>query len=598
MEQFKDKFHEVELITSTKYYSEFVNGFENVRKLAELEGQLDNVRLAQYEIEICSLQVRNRILSLDKQESRFGALLGYDNGTEWPDIKKFDVDQFKYYEERLLKTDNVFLKARYSDFLFEFGKKKITMNKYQISEYLLTSLEKIIDHYRSAEENFEYISAVARLVEVSLLMGHEKQLKEVVNLLYSQLIEWNKNNEYHWIIEFSKILREIINSRFNELVPTEMSTLILEVIEKVRLKYLEDKEYQLHKVVCDEFIQYRKLNLISLEKENELQLEIGKGYELESEYQQGRQNKSLVVKASFLERAMKHYANIGNKEKISEMKILIKQAYEQYEQSDEMERMSVPIEIPSDIINKIVEAHISSDIESSLDLIARSDCFIPKVNAIEEQVNKQDRAYPMQSLLSKSIISDGKKVEHTITEEDLKKINFISNYMCHLTVNLEVLIKFIFEKLIGEYDLGVDKIMKKFDRWGLLDNRNRPFIEIGMKNFFEGDYISSVHILVPQFESTLRRLFSNAGFPTTSIKKGTAQHEETFNEFLNREDIKSSLGNDIHKLIQIVMVEQAGLNLRNQIAHGLINFSSITKAQCLLVIYLFLVLTRFETSNE
>ena len=46
------------------------------------------------------------------------------------------------------------------------------------------------------------------------------------------------------------------------------------------------------------------------------------------------------------------------------------------------------------------------------------------------------------------------------------------------------------------------------------------------------------------------------------------------------------------------MVEQAGLNLRNQIAHGLINFSDITKAQCLLVIYLFLVLTGYKTANE
>lgn len=598
MDQFIEKIHEVELIKSTKNYWEFVDGFEKVRDWAESEGQLDNARLVQYEIEICSLQVKNRILSLDKQESRFVALLGYDDGTEWPDIKKFGSDQFKYYEDRLLKTDNIFLKVRYSDFLFEFGKKKITLNKYQISEHLLTNLAKIIDHYRSAEDNFKYISAVARLAEVSLLMGNEEKVKEVVKLIQSQLIEWNKNNEYFWMIEISIILREILNSKFKELVLTGVSTLIIDVLDKVRIKYLKDEEYQLHRVLCEEFIQYRKLNLISLEKENELQLEIGKSYELESEHQQDRQNKSLMLKAHFLELALRHYANIGNREKISEMKTLIKQAYEQYEQSDELISMSVPIEISSAYIDNIVEAHVSSDVEKFLDLIARSECFIPKVNAIEEQVNMQDKAYPLQSLISKSIISDGKKVEHTITEEDLKKINFISNYMYHLTVNLEVLIKVIFEKLIGEYDLGVDDLMKKFDRWGLLDNRNRPFIEIGMKNFFEGDYISSVHILVPQFESTMRRMFSNAGFPTTSIKKGTAQHEETFNEFLNREDIKSSLGNDIHKFIQIVMVEQAGLNLRNQIAHGLINFSDITKAQCLLVIYLFLVLTGYKTANE
>lgn len=51
--------------------------------------------------------------------------------------------------------------------------------------------------------------------------------------------------------------------------------------------------------------------------------------------------------------------------------------------------------------------------------------------------------------------------------------------------------------------------------------------------------------------------------------------------------MKSTLGNDVHKLIQIVMVEQSGLNLRNEIAHGLIELSNINYTKCILVIYLF-----------
>ena len=97
--------------------------------------------------------------------------------------------------------------------------------------------------------------------------------------------------------------------------------------------------------------------------------------------------------------------------------------------------------------------------------------------------------------------------------------------------------------------------------------------------------MSALHILVPQFESTFRRMFSKAGYSTTSIRN--TQQEVTFNEFLLRDDVKSTLGNDIHKLIQIVMVEQSGLNLRNEIAHGLIELSNINYTKCILVIYLF-----------
>ncbi|HHU6759932.1 DUF4209 domain-containing protein [Staphylococcus aureus] len=89
-------------------------------------------------------------------------------------------------------------------------------------------------------------------------------------------------------------------------------------------------------------------------------------------------------------------------------------------------------------------------------------------------------------------------------------------------------------------------------------------------------------------------MFSKIGYTTTSIRKGNTQQAITFNEFLLRNDVKSSFGNDIHKLIQIVMVEQSGLNLRNEIAHGLIEIRNVNYTKCILVIYLFLILTTYN----
>ncbi|RIN28382.1 DUF4209 domain-containing protein, partial [Staphylococcus succinus] len=155
-------------------------------------------------------------------------------------------------------------------------------------------------------------------------------------------------------------------------------------------------------------------------------------------------------------------------------------------------------------------------------------------------------------------------------EEDNKTINFNSNYMNHLNINVELLLKAIFDKLISEFEISTEDFMQKFNRWELLDNKNVHFIEHGISRFLEKDYLSALHILVPQFESTVRRMFSKVGYSTTSIRKGNTQQEVTFNEFLLRDDVKSAFGNDVHKLIQIVMVEQSGLNLRNEIAHGLI----------------------------
>ncbi|HDJ1933204.1 TPA: DUF4209 domain-containing protein, partial [Staphylococcus aureus] len=359
-----------------------------------------------------------------------------------------------------------------------------------------------------------------------------------------------------------------------------------------------DKNYYLHRVFCEELSQYRKFDLISSERRSELKKEIGKSYELEAEYQQGRNNKSLLVKANFLEKAMEKYMEIGEREKSNKMKILVKWTYEEYENSNEMNLIRIPIEFPKEEIDKIIEGFISSDVQISLDKIAYSNDLIPKITVIEDLVDKLSKEFPLQGLISKGLLNDGKKVVETTTEEDNKTINFNSNYMHHLNINVELLLKAIFDKLISEFEISTEDFMQKFNKWELLDNKNVPFIEHGISRFLEKDYLSALHILVPQFESTVRRMFSKAGYSTTSIRKGNTQQEVTFNEFLLRDDVKSTLGNDVHKLIQIVMVEQSGLNLRNEIAHGLIELSNINYTKCILVIYLFLILTRYSIEKN
>lgn len=279
------------------------------------------MELAQYEIDIFSLCEKTPILSKNKNKPRFMATFIDVNGTEWPDIKKFRDEQLKYYEKRLYETNNIFLKVRYSDFLFEYGDKKIAKNKHEISQSLLTSLVYICEHYSEASN---YDSVISRLVEVSLLMGNKKELKKAVELIYLKINEFDDNNEYRRVYELSQLTREILKSKHKKIIIEEYSNKIIIALEKAIKNYFEDKDYQSHIMFCEELIQYRKFSLISSERINELEKEIGKSYELEAEYQQGRKDKSLLVKAYFLEKAMKHYSEIGEREKINEMKILVK----------------------------------------------------------------------------------------------------------------------------------------------------------------------------------------------------------------------------------------------------------------------------------
>lgn len=361
--------------------------------------------MAQYEIEICSLQEKNPILSKNKKEKRFVPKFCFTNYKKWPNLHNFTDSQIKYYEERLNETDNIFLKIRYSDFLFEYGDKNTTKNKYEISRILLSSLVEISSHIK--DEN-NYISTIARIVEVSLLMSNQEKLQKAIDLIYIQLSENEEHKEYKWLYELSKLIREILNSKFKSMILESNINKIIDALEKAIKNYFEGKNYHLHRIFCEELIQYSKLNLITLAKKEELQLSIGKSLELEASYQQGRKNKSLMIKADLLECVQDFYVKIGKKEKIDEMKKLIKKTYKDLEKSDEMCEMTAPIKISENSINKFVEYFVSSDIPKSLDKIAYRDDFIPKIKEVEELVDKLRKDYPLQYLIPKSLLSDGK----------------------------------------------------------------------------------------------------------------------------------------------------------------------------------------------
>ena len=77
-------------------------------------------------------------------------------------------------------------------------------------------------------------------------------------------------------------------------------------------------------------------------------------------------------------------------------------------------------------------------------------------------------------------------------------------------ITVDVLFKEIFRILIEERRMSKDDLIDFLKCWPLLDERNTAILSVGIERFFARDYISALHILVPQFESCLRRMFAQA----------------------------------------------------------------------------------------
>ncbi|MFO5472108.1 MAG: DUF4209 domain-containing protein, partial [Dolichospermum sp.] len=113
---------------------------------------------------------------------------------------------------------------------------------------------------------------------------------------------------------------------------------------------------------------------------------------------------------------------------------------------------------------------------------------------------------------------------------------------------------------------------------------NSPFVPSGREHLFAkglyagliGDFVTSTHILIPQIENSVRYLLSNRGAITSGIdnKNNGIQKEDNLNTTLfpsKYPQITSIFDENTLFDLQGLLIEKSGSNLRNRMAHGLIN---------------------------
>ena len=140
------------------------------------------------------------------------------------------------------------------------------------------------------------------------------------------------------------------------------------------------------------------------------------------------------------------------------------------------------------------------------------------------------------------------------------------------------------KQIISEHTIqkSEDYKIKESDLLPLVSNN--LFVPSGREYLFAkglyaglmGDFITSTHILIPQIENSVRYLLSKRGAITSGIdnKNNGIQQENNLNTTLfpsKYPQITSIFDEDTLFELQGLLVEKSGSNLRNRMAHGLIN---------------------------
>ncbi len=151
----------------------------------------------------------------------------------------------------------------------------------------------------------------------------------------------------------------------------------------------------------------------------------------------------------------------------------------------------------------------------------------------------------------------------------------------------------IFSELMKDKKLTMNELAEYFSNSELFEKNQLKIVSIGLQKYFEEDYVSSLHILVPQFESFLLHCARRLGISTVVLdtKRDTATRTLTLSEnHLDSEEFKKTFGDNFCKQIKFVLFEPLGYKLRHKVAHGEVSFNECNFQNTTLIVYLYLFL--------
>ncbi|MCB5284731.1 MAG: DUF4209 domain-containing protein [Candidatus Cloacimonetes bacterium] len=88
---------------------------------------------------------------------------------------------------------------------------------------------------------------------------------------------------------------------------------------------------------------------------------------------------------------------------------------------------------------------------------------------------------------------------------------------------------------------------------------------------FESDFLTAVHLLTPQVENYVRISMKRNGIKTTFTDENGIETEKSLSKLLEDKDISQVLDNDLLFETKAVFTDPVGFNMRNEIAHGLVD---------------------------
>jgi hypothetical protein len=476
-----------------------------------------------------------------------------------------------HLENRLDEIANPYLRARYADFLWQ------RKHRHEHARAAIEAHLAILEAYGEPGNHREAAESARRALWLAFALNDAELVEVVVEAVTRVAEGWARpdSEAYSALPIIEKILD---NEQFSDAVILGRWANVLE-----RGAQRENDHY-----LRRDFLSQLVRLLRRLGRPDEAQrIRIQIAQDLECEAQE-RQGESFLIAAKLYQDALNAYVEAGLPDKIQEMKLEMRR---NYKRAEETEFKTLSVEIPVDLASWDAQVAEWLKLESPDALRHLAVYLIPDWDAAARQTIELQETGSISQLMPFVTVDDGRPVSGTPggAERELEHVR--RNYRWYVGFSSSLLARAV-ASFRDRGILSADSLVNAIKDSPVFPEDKLEIIRRGFERYVDTDHISAIHVLVPHLEDCLRRFLGSFEVPTTSWREGKLR-EKPLTQILEAEEMEAVLrlvSPQLWRYLEHALVAETGLNLRNDVAHGLLRADELNGTNANIVVHLYLLL--------
>lgn len=431
-------------------------------------------------------------------------------------------------------------------------------------------------------------NALLRIQRAYNLSKYQNRKKEVINFIEKFLDDGSLQSKENLALTHG--LLEILLS-FKQVDKNKYILLITDLANHCH----QTKQFGFERKFWEQLSQWYAL-ATQPDKAKDSLVNAAETYILESNEALERKSPSYMAASKFLTNAivaLRRAKGNHNRETVDNKVEELSKRLDDFQKhiDDEMQTISTEVDLSHDIEVSINYVKGKSLLEALFELSKM--VFIQEEEKYHELFSQIATENPLQFIISRDIVNRNGQVVGKIpsiyptNQDEIKEATkyHVQTY-ANMSRNLVVCgrIKPTIHQIKLEHNVTINDFLEI--------TCNNPFIQPGReliyaKGLYAGfnyDLLTSIHLLIPQFENSLRYILQQYGEITTTLDDSKQFHRElSLNEIFNqkREKLRSILSARTLFDIDWLLIYPNGANLRNCCAHGLMEIDEFYQDICL-----------------